>query len=113
MNQTTRSVGRKRKVEGDITQDILEHKRCPQCKEETTISSYISKKNGKITKTCKTCREKVLACVYAKDRPNSYSKKYCRSERLRLIKEVLDAVLDIKGDSVINQEMKDKINKLI
>lgn len=54
----------------DRTPEYENHTRCRSCNTKTEgPQDYINKKNGKLTRTCIHCRERVLRCLNKRNNP--------------------------------------------
>jgi len=102
-----RRRGRRRKVEGDISQEIANKTRCPTCKEPSVPDDYINKKKNisRLTKNCIRCRKKILASVLSKPRVSSYVKKGTRTNRLLEFQTNVKALLEHIGEANIPDEI--------
>jgi len=75
----------------DYTDEIKDHKRCPQCKRKTMgISDYkhYRENSDKICKTCKRCRLGVLES-YRKRKKKTVKKKKTKTEQIEDLKELI------------------------
>ena len=98
-NQETKKRGRKKKKVIDYTDEYKEHKRCPNCNLPTQgIEDYKNIKSGKITKTCKRCRHRVLKSY------NLKCKKLTKKDYLNAYRDILKLI----HNDVITQATKDK-----
>jgi hypothetical protein len=103
--QEPKKRGRKPKHNKDYTKEYEAHLRCPNCKQETEgVEDYQNFKTGKLTKTCITCRTKVLKSLNKIKLPTN-------KERIKAYEEILKLI----HKDIIRQAIKDKehLNKYI
>ena len=88
-NNPDKFKNKEEKKEIDYTNEIKEHKRCPQCKRKTMgITDYFHYRDSdKICKTCKRCRMGVLEC-YRKRKKNTVKKKN-KTEQINELKALI------------------------
>jgi hypothetical protein len=86
----------------DIEQLISEKLMCPRCFQKTTEDDYISRKSGRLTKTCTKCRDGYLDHTKRGHRKSYYKRKVHLGEKVHKYEDVL-SLLD-------SQILKEKID---
>ena len=87
-NNPDKFKNKEEKKEIDYTDEIKEHKRCPQCKRKTMgITDYYHHRENsdRICKTCKRCRMGVLECY----RKRKTVKKKTKTQQINELKEMI------------------------
>ena len=87
-NNPDKFKNKEEKKDIDYTDEIKEHKRCPQCKRKTMgITDYYhhSQNSDRICKTCKRCRMGVLECY----RKRKTVKKKTKTQQINELKEMI------------------------
>lgn len=91
MSEVETTKNTKKSVNIDYNKEFSDHLRCPNCSRKTTgVAEYKNIKSGKVTKTCKKCRDSVYKSL--KKKPRIKHKPITQKETIAFYKTLIDTI---------------------